>query len=70
MTDVKTVCTPAERKKADVSQIWKKAPKKKHELKSAFLSIIDRLSFFTFKILCLELLMYFSKVYKNISFHT
>lgn len=49
---------------------FEKKLQKNHELKSAFLSIIDRLSFFTFKILCLELLMYFSKVYKNISFHT
>lgn len=49
---------------------FEKKLQKKHELKSAFLSIIDRLSFLTFKILCLELLMYFSKVYKNISFHT
>lgn len=70
MTDVKTVFTPTERKKADVSQIWKKKLQKTHELKSAFLSIIDRLSFFTFKILCLELLMYFPKAYKNINFHT
>lgn len=49
---------------------FEKKLQKNHELKSAFLSIIDRLSFLTFKILCLELLMYFSKVYKNISFHT
>lgn len=53
MTDVKTVFTPTEKKKADVSPIWKQL-QKTHELKSVFLSIIDRLSFFTFKILCLD----------------
>lgn len=70
MTDVRTVSTPTKRKKIDVSQIQKKSSEKTHKLKSTFLSIIEHLSFFMYIILCLKLVMYFSKSYVNIDFCT